>query len=191
MSSANDSFAELMQRLRAGSEGAAQELLAQYENQVIRVVRRRLNRQLRVLFDSADFAQAVWASFFGHLSIVSQFDRPESLVAFLARVASNKVIEEGRRRLRGQKHDVQRQQSIEGIRARDGTEPAGDEPTPSAKAMALERWEQLTAERSGHELRILELRIGGATHEEIARDLGVSTKTVQRVIRKLSERLNE
>ena len=98
-------FAALMQHVREGSEQAARELFAIFGSDVLAAVRRKLNRKMRSKVDSQDLSQAVWASFFGHLDAISQFDQPDALVAFLIRVATNKTIDECRRRLMTEKHD--------------------------------------------------------------------------------------
>src|SRR4051812_35813356 len=92
-------------RIRAGDEDAARELLGRYEAKVRLVVRRQLPRLLRSRFDSQDFLQSVWGSFFRRMRAgQAELDAPEKLIAFLARAARNKVIDEYRR-ASSQKHD--------------------------------------------------------------------------------------
>jgi len=47
-----------------GSEDAAREFVATYGPPILRVVRRQMNKCLRSKYDSIDFEQSVWASFF-------------------------------------------------------------------------------------------------------------------------------
>jgi DNA-directed RNA polymerase specialized sigma24 family protein len=91
-------FHELMRQVRLGSEDAVRELLDLYGKHIIHVVRRRLHREMRSKFDSQDFVQAVWASFFTKPCLNASFENPKKLIVFLAEVASNKVIEEWRKR---------------------------------------------------------------------------------------------
>ena len=88
-------------RIRAGDEDAARELLTRYEAEVRLVVRRQLPRLLRSRFDSLDFLQSVWGSFFRRVrsrdGAATEFEDSRHLVAFLARAAKNKVIDEYRR----------------------------------------------------------------------------------------------
>src|SRR6516162_9532510 len=89
---------ELLARIQAGDEEAARELLTRYESKVRMVVRRQLPRLLRSRFDSLDFLQSVWGSFFHRVRTTpTEFDDGRHLVAFLARAAKNKVIDEYRR----------------------------------------------------------------------------------------------
>src|SRR5262245_7651335 len=92
-------FEALMHRVRAGSPGAADELFERYGNSVRRVVRRWLHQPLRRHYDSTDFEQSVWASFFQGPADHGIFPTPEDLVAFLSRIAYNKVVDATRKRL--------------------------------------------------------------------------------------------
>src|SRR5688572_23874581 len=74
MSEQQKDFSTLMQCVREGSADATKELLDRYGPHVLRVVRRKLNRKLRPKFDSVDFVQDVWASFFTTPQQL-QFDR--------------------------------------------------------------------------------------------------------------------
>ena len=75
-------------RIQAGDEGAARELLQRDEAEVRLVVRRQLPRLLRSRFDSLDFLQSVWGSFFRRMRTApTEFEDSRHLVAFLARAA--------------------------------------------------------------------------------------------------------
>ena len=190
MSEQNDEFRELMNEVRSGSEDAAVKFLDLYGDHIYRAVRRRLNRALRPRFDSQDFVQAVWASFFRHRSQVVKFKRPDELVAFLTRVAGNKVIDECRHRMQTQKANVNRECSIDEDLS-PGASPAGRDPAPSQVAIAKEQWERMIEGVPPHYRRILELRADGETYERIAEMLDVNEKTVRRVLRKLGSRLEK
>src|SRR5581483_11639550 len=106
-------FDDLMRRLRDGSEDAARELLHRYGDAILRVVRRKLSRELRSKFDSVDFVQAVWASFFTGTPRQRRFDHPQALMAFLVTLAQNKVIDAVRQRMQTQKHNVNRERPLD------------------------------------------------------------------------------
>src|SRR6478736_4128141 len=57
-------FAALIEQVRAGSQEAAWTLVEKYGRDVQRFVRRTLHQRLRSKFDSLDFVQIVWGSFF-------------------------------------------------------------------------------------------------------------------------------
>ena len=190
MSARSDEFRDLMDEVHAGSEAAAVRFMDLYAEHIYRAVRRRLNRVLRPRFDSQDFVQAVWASFFGHRSQIVKFDRAEELIAFLSRVAGNKVIDAFRHRLQTQKANVNRERSIDDD-LRQGVIPVGKEPAASQVAIAKEQWERMTKDVPSHYRRILELRAEGETHKRIAELLDLNEKTVRRVLRRLRSRLEE
>ncbi len=60
----DDDFCTLMRRVGEGSEDAAWELVTRYGEDIRRAVRRVLNVKLRPKFNSLDFVQLVWKSFF-------------------------------------------------------------------------------------------------------------------------------
>ena len=118
---AGDDIRGFLTRIHAGDEDAARELLTRYEAEVRLVVRRQLPRMLRSRFDSVDFLQSVWGSFFHRVRTVpTEFEDGRHLVAFLARAAKNKVIDEFRK-AGSQKQDMRREEPIwsDGEKARD------------------------------------------------------------------------
>lgn len=183
-----DSFRDLMEQVKGGSDRAVERLLELYGDHIYRAVRRRLNQVLRSKFDSQDFVQAVWASFFAHRDDVVRFKTPEELIAFLARVASNKVIDECRHHMQTQKSNVNRERSLSREGDQAGSIP-GNDPTPSEFAIANEQFARITEGQPSRYRKIVELRAHGETYEQIAAKLGVNEKTVRRVLKKLSSHL--
>ena len=74
------------------------------------MVRRKLDRPMRSLYDSTDFASDVMKSLAANLDRLD-FPSIESLIAFLAQVAEQKVIDEYRRR-HTLKRDVTRERAL-------------------------------------------------------------------------------
>src|SRR5262249_7382856 len=108
-------------RIRAGDEDAARELLRRYEAKVRLVVRRQLPKLLRSRFDSLDFLQSVWGSFFHRVRTgPTDIEDEPNLVAFLAWAARNKVVDQYRRSS-SRKHDMRREEPLwdGGATARD------------------------------------------------------------------------
>ncbi len=81
---------------RAGDTGAWDELFHKCYPKVIRVVRRKLDRPMRSLFDSTDFASDVMKSLAANAGRLD-FPSFDSLMAFLVQVAEQKVIDEYRK----------------------------------------------------------------------------------------------
>jgi RNA polymerase sigma-70 factor (ECF subfamily) len=178
-------FRALMQRLRAGEEDAARELLARYGEHILRVVRRKLHKQLRSKFDSIDFVQAVWASFFADAPEKYTFDHPRALMAFLATLAQNKVVEAVRQRMQRMKYNVNRERRLEVVEAGIGKTLIGRDPSPSQVAVAQDEWARMIDELPTRYQRLLVLLRDGHTQKENAAELGVNEKTVRRLLEKL------
>ena len=177
-----------MERVRTSPEDAARELVDKYGDHILRVVRRKLHQKLRSKFDSHDFVQAVWASFFALPPDRVKFERPEDLAAFLMQLARNKVVDAVRQRLQTARYDVTREQPLDGSQAPGGGNLPGREPTASQVAMAREEWERHLREQPAQYRHVFLSLHRGRTAEEIARELNVSLRTVYRVLRHMQPR---
>jgi RNA polymerase sigma factor (sigma-70 family) len=179
-------------RIQAGEEDAARELLTRYEAEVRLVVRRQLPRLLRSRFDSLDFLQSVWGSFFRRVRSgpgLAEFEDQRHLVAFLARAAKNKVIDEYRR-AGSQKQDMHREEPIWA----DGDHPrelAARTDSPSQVAEAKELYDRLRDLLPEERHAILDLKAQGLSSRDIGQRLGISERTVQRVLEDLRRRTDD
>jgi RNA polymerase sigma-70 factor (ECF subfamily) len=188
----DDDFTELMARARTGDAVAIRDFLARFEREVRMMVRTRLPRKLRSQFDSADFVQAVWQSFFSDLGRKPHdFANTEHLRGFLAGVVRNKVREQHRRLTKTEKYNVSREERLYIRRGnrdvlRDVVSP---DPSPSDAAQAGDRLKQLTAGRSQAEVDVLTLRHQGLTLIEIAARTGMNERSVRRVIASVRSRM--
>lgn len=185
-------FKDLMARAKSGDEDAIRDFLSRFEHEVRIMVRARLPRKLRARFDSTDFVQAVWQSFFSDLLGDSpDFEDAHHLRKFLSGVVRNKVYEQHRRLTKTGKHDLMREESLYVHRGgRDvPREVVSPDPSPSQAIQARDRLAQLTAGRSPREVRVITLRLEGLTFDEIAQQTGVNERTVRRVIEAARARL--
>ena len=147
------------------------------------MVRSRLPRKLRTQFDSTDFVQSVWQSFFAD-SDSRDFDNAEHLRRFLFGMVRNKVREQYRRLTRTEKYDLAREERLY-VRRGDREVPrevVSPDPSPSSAVQADDRMAQLTAGRSPLEIEVITLRRQGLTFDEIALRTGINERTVRRVI---------
>lgn len=182
-------FSALMEQVRLGSQQAAEELWREYGAYVVHIVRRSLHQRVRSKFDSQDFAQAAWASFFTRLPEASQFETPAALAGFLAKIARNKVITQ-HRRLYGPNRNVEREQPLDNYKTTDAMiDPRL--PTPSQEAVADELVERLTEDQPPLFSRIVEMRRAGLTTLEIADREKTSERSVRRALARLKELLAE
>lgn len=182
MMECDEDFCRLMGRVGEGSEDAAWELVARYGEQIHRTVRRVLNIKLRSKFDSLDFVQLVWKSFFQVRNKCDRFHRPEELAAFLVTMARNKVGLETRRRLTTEKYNVRREQPFDCYHA-EGT--VCREPTPIDVAIVHEQWDQMLEGQPMYCRQIIQLRLQGYTCQEIGKTVHVAERTVRRFLKKL------
>lgn len=193
-SSGDKYFTELMSRVREGAteairEDAMKELVETYGRHVLIAVRRHLSDRIRNQYDSVDFSQAVWGSFFRLAEACPDFSTPKQLVAYLARISKNKVIDECRKRLKTQRYDVTREQQVPGSGIKEDRRRRGAIPTPSAIVTAKERWEQLVENQPDQLGSILRMRASGATFDEIAEATGMNERHIRRVIKRLESRI--
>jgi RNA polymerase sigma factor (sigma-70 family) len=177
-------FADLIARVQAGDGDAAQQLYAEYGPHLLRAVRRRLHQRLRQKFDSLDFTQDVWASFFVDNAGRFEISSPAQLANLLTTMARNKVAEMTRQRLMRHKHNINRELALDGIAGGGDSFPAA-QPTPSQIVIGKEAWDQMLAGQPPVYRRILLLLRQGMNQDTIAEELGISKKMVQRVIRKI------
>ena len=170
----------MLSEVREGSEAAVWDIIEKYEPHIQRVVRRRMSRQLRSKFDTADFVQMVWKSFFEQPHQIHSFAAPQQLMAFLVRMAMHKVDSENRRRMDTQKYDVKRERRLD---HEVGVERPGDR--PSQIAIAREHWDLLMRKLPAHHREVVRLRLEGLTFEQIANRLGLNERTPRRVLKDL------
>lgn len=172
---------ELMQVLKDAQEGDEQawdRLFREFYPKVRRVVRRKLDRSMRSVYDSTDFASDVMKSLAANLSRLD-FPTADHLVAFLATVAEQKVIDEHRRR-HTLKRDVRRERRIDDPAGGASFQFASDGPTASQLAQAREVEDMLLDRRDEEERRVIELRLEGEDNSDIADRVGWNIRKVQR-----------
>jgi RNA polymerase sigma factor (sigma-70 family) len=190
MDQSQQEFEALKRRVRDGCPEAVRELLDRYGPDILHVVRRRLHRKLRTQFDSVDFVQGVWASFFAMpRDAFQQFDTPQALQTYLAEMASHKVIDAFRQRFRTMKNNANGERSLDGSVAGQAHALPARQPTPSQVASAREEWDRLLQGKPAHQQKILLLLRQGKTHEEIARELAVNERTVRRLLDRMRKTL--
>jgi RNA polymerase sigma factor (sigma-70 family) len=181
MSDQQAEFDALMQQVLVGSDEAAAKLLREFEPVLLRAIRRRLDKRLRSKFDSIDFAQDVWASFFAQERAERQFSTAEKLLAFLTTVARNKVMDKSRQRMKLQKFNVKREQSLDDSTKFDRDALPGNQPTPSHIVMSQEEWSEFLRKQPPAHRHIFLLLRDGKSCAEIARELNLHPRYVQRV----------
>ena len=177
-------FRGLLDEVRSGSQEAAWELVETYGPHVHRYVRRVMHRSLRSKFDSLDFVQIMWASLFREPGKLSGFDQPEEFIAYLVTLAKNKVFNELRRRT-APRYDIGREQQYPNDSVACG-EIRQQPPTPSAVAIAKERWVHLVSNQNQTVQSVVTMRLRGNTFDEIAEKLQIHERTARKAIAQLT-----
>jgi RNA polymerase sigma factor (sigma-70 family) len=180
-------FRELISRVSEGSEEAAWEIIDKHGDAIFRAVRRSLNSRMRQRFDSADFVQLVWKSFFHKRAGFERFSTPEEMAAFLVGMARNKVAMEARRCLVRPTANMNRERYLDDSSENVGACLRSPDPDPSDVAIARERYEQFLQDKPEHYQQIIKLSMGGHKQRDIAIQVGVDERTVRRVLNKLCQ----
>ncbi len=181
-------FQMLIERMRAGSNDAAWELVQVYGPHVQAIVRRRLNPGVRRAFDSEDFVQVAWASLFRIIPRIKDLHEPRQLIALMATIACRRLSTEASK----PRHVVSEDKSAS---ERDPQKVLdanpGPDATPSQYAMARECWSNIVSKLSKEHQEVVQLRLRGLTFEEIAKRTGLHERTTRRVIERVMQQTEE
>jgi RNA polymerase sigma-70 factor (ECF subfamily) len=181
----DSSFEAAFARACQGSEEDLRQLLHDYGAYIQRVVRSRLDMRLRPKFDSLDFVQMVWASFFAEPGALLRFNNPKQLLKYLAIMARHKVVDEERRRLSDNNRYRATGEQFLGERDSEVAERRSD--SPSQCAIARERLQLLESTNCQQEREIMRLRMKGLSYIEIASKLNINERTVRKIVDRLLE----
>jgi RNA polymerase sigma factor (sigma-70 family) len=185
----DESFRDLIRRVRAGDEQAATELVRQYEPEIRREVRLRLTDPgLRRVIDSVDICQSVLGNFFARAAL-GQFDlgEPRQLLGLLIKMARNRLTDWARRQ-KAERRDQCRELSIDANTLR-GQEPCAADPTPSQVVAGKELLEQVRVRMSDEERSIAERRVAGSDWAEIAAELGGTPEGLRKRLARAFDRV--
>jgi RNA polymerase sigma-70 factor (ECF subfamily) len=178
-------FQELIRRVRARDQDAAQELVRRYESVIRRVVRIRLrDTGLRRLLDSTDICQSVLASFFIRTAL-GQYDveSPEQLIGLLTTMARNKLVNQANRH-QAQSRDVRR--TTAGEAAEHVPAIASG---PPEQASARELLQQVRDRLDPPERYLAEQRALGRSWQELAEELGGTDEALRKRLSRALDRL--
>jgi len=187
---ADDSFADLMERLRSGEDDAANAVFERYTRQLVALARRRLDERLAGKVDPEDLVQSAYKSFFvrqraGQLELGNWKSLWGLLTIITLRKLSDRMAY-----YQADKRDA----------GREVSSPAGDrtpawqtaidrEPSPDDAALLTEIVESLFRDLDADERPILELSLQGLTAPEISEQLGRAERSVRRLRERVRKRL--
>ena len=185
--SPDDSFVDLMRRVRAKDGQAAADLIRLYEPAVRRVVRIQMrDPRLRRTLDSMDICQSIFGSFFVRVTLGQyELNSPDDLRKLLAVMARNKVVTQARR------PHVQRRQERQLDNGDSGAVgmPASPEPGPSRQAEARDLLEQVRGRLTEEERWLADQRAGGRPWAEIAAERNGSAEALRKKLERALDRV--
>ncbi len=189
----DESFDDLMARLRRGDNDAAAQLFQRFATRVIGLARARLDQRIRQKVDPEDVLQSVLKSFFVRYAD-GQYDLRDwdSLWSLLVSITLHKCGHKIRNFHAGRR-DVRREGTAPP--ANDDTvrtwEGLAREPNPEEAAALADEVEALVRDLSERDRAIVSLRLQGYTPTETAAQLGLLERTVCRVLERVRRRLRE
>jgi RNA polymerase sigma-70 factor (ECF subfamily) len=187
MSDEEQAFRELIQRVRAGDQQAATDLVRQYENEIRRAVRVRLtDPSLCRVLDSMDVCQSVMANFFVRVG-AGQFEleRPDQLLKLLVKMARNRLLDQARRQ-HSHRRDSRRIDAG-GSSQLEAVADAGSA-TPSQILSEKELAEALRHHLDDDERYLAEQRALGRDWPDIAKELNGSAEALRKKLSRALDR---
>jgi RNA polymerase sigma factor (sigma-70 family) len=181
---------QLIQRAGEGSQEAKLELFQKYARHLLTVIQHKLKsaRRVRSIYDSDDFVQDVGKVFFSKDLPQGIFESPGTFIAFLTTVAKNRVTDVARKHLHAKKSDMNREVPLAEHGESNDKGLLCQHPSPLAVCDLKEEWDRVSEGLPPDEIYILYLLDHGRTHEEVARILDISERTVDRFVAKLKKK---
>jgi RNA polymerase sigma-70 factor (ECF subfamily) len=179
-------FQDLIQRVRAGDERAAAELMQRYKPFVCRAARLGLQGScLRRLYDPLDVCQSVFASFFIRLR-AGQYElkTPGQLLRLLLALSRHKLADHLREQLAARR-DLRRLRSA----GRGLSQLPAAEADPSQEVAAAELVVEVQRRLSAEERWLAEQRAAGRPWEEVAAERGGSPEALRKQLARAIERV--
>jgi RNA polymerase sigma-70 factor (ECF subfamily) len=186
-----NSFADVMARLRAGDEAAAQAVFERFVGKLVKRARQQFDAVLRRKIDPEDVVQSAYKSFFvrygeGKLEVHDW----HSLWGLLTVITLRKCFDRVEYH-RAECRNVEREAAAHPGAA--GTEPwweaVSREPTPEEATVLAETIEQILRELPASARPIFELSLQGYTAREISQQIGRAERSVRRLREQIRQRL--
>jgi RNA polymerase sigma-70 factor (ECF subfamily) len=185
-------FMNFLNRVRAGDQRAAEELVRMYEPEIRREVRLRMrDPRLRRDFDSVDICQSVLGSFFVRASL-GQYDlqKPEDLIKLLVTMTRNKLVGQVRKQ-QTQKRDLARRDAAGQEKLQTLTDRRDAGPTPSLQVANDELIQEFRKRMTPEELQIAERRTQGVNWGAIATELGGTAESCRKQLARAMDRVSQ
>ena len=172
---------------RAGDQNAARQLFDRYVDQLVGLARRRISQRLASRIDAEDIVQSVFRTFFNRAR-AGQFtvEDPDDLCKLLARITVHKTLRQVAFHKRG-KRDAGMDMGQSDISQEMLLTLLGGEPSPEETSAFLDQLEHFLDKLAPEDRKVLEMRMEGYNNVEIAEKLGVTDRTIRRLMERIRE----
>ena len=184
--SSSSSFEQLWGGLNSGDQEAARKLYERFVDQLIRLATTKLKYQLGSNADPESVAQSVFQSFFEGLQR-HQFEARSWGMVFglLSHITFRKCLKRKRAEMQARRNPGTPVSPLGEFEAAAGS------PGPAEQAMVKELLETALAGFDANELVMINTYMEGQTTDTVAQKVGLTARTVQRVIEKFRTRLEQ
>jgi RNA polymerase sigma-70 factor (ECF subfamily) len=186
-------FQRLIDGLRAGDEATLREVFAHYGPLLRGIADSRLAPGLQRRFDADDVVQSTFRTFFRRAQGGQfQFDDNQRLWNLLLAIALTKLREKVRYHGR-QARAVERERPAAASRPGDSTPPedsvVAPAPPPDAAVELADAYESFLLSLDAQERRLVDLKLQDRTNDEAAEALGISERSVRRILQRLEGKM--
>lgn len=188
--SQSHSVTRLIEELKVGREDAAAQLWSRYFGQLVTLAKHRLGNAERRVSDEEDLAVSVFFALCDGAANqrFDQLQNRNDLWMLLVAITSNKAVDQVRRQT-SQKRGSGRVRGLSGLISphadteTQAQEMFSSEPSPELLASMDEQLQFLMGLlRDDKQRRIVQLRLAGYSNKEIAEDIQISLRSVERKI---------
>ena len=189
---AGEDWDRLIAGLQQGDSLILREFYADYGPHLQRIADRRVSPVMKPRFDSEDVIQSTFRTFFRRAQGgYFQFEDNQRLWNLLCAITLTKVREKVRfhqRQARGVDREVSPDaDSDSGDRGNSGDGLVEGGPTPADAVEFADTFENLIAGLDADQRKLIDLKLQDVTNDEAAESLGVSERTVRRMLGRLQE----
>jgi RNA polymerase sigma factor (sigma-70 family) len=181
--------AELLAGCQTGDQAAAEAVFGRYMQRLTLLARTRLSSRLASRTDPEDVVMSAWRSFFvGARDGRYSLRRSGDLWRLLVSITLHKLYHQARRHL-ADKRSPSVERPWQDVAERQPVDYR--EPLPEEAIALSDELEAILAKLDPLPRRVLELRLQGASLEEISVDTGRSERTVRRTIATIRSQLSD
>jgi RNA polymerase sigma factor (sigma-70 family) len=188
-----ESSSDLLARLQAGDQDAAERLFRQYVGRLVALARSRLSEKMASRIDPEDVVQSAYRSFFAHARD-GEYDvrRGGDLWQLLLSITLHKLHDQVKHHS-AQKRAVANDVHFSSEDSLQNLQPhlAAQEPSPVEALALVDEVQSVMRGLLPVHRRILELRLQGHNVSEIAAETGRCPHTVRRVLEQVKRELQQ